>query len=139
MSSDRRSPIEAAAKKILLRLKRFSESLINITLVSLAVLAFCQPTRKQEFTIRSRIAGKIIFEAKITEDSWFQIPMWQGETLYKTQGWVFVQYKNLQNYQQKPLDMWGWVWYYDDGRKLTNVLRAPTETRNVSTWKQTER
>jgi len=116
-------------KKPILSFSRFREKLLNITLLSLAAFAFLQKPQSSPMHIRTRIAGQIIFEGDVTPDTWCEVTAWEGGTLYKTQQVVWAQYKNLEKYRENSLDMWGWVWYYDGGRKPTNdFVGSPGET-----------
>jgi len=69
-----------------------------------------------------RIGSYVIWDGYVTPETWCEVSSWEGSTLYKTQQVVFCQFKKLEKYIEKPLDNWGWVWYYDVGRKLTNDL-----------------
>lgn len=108
-------------KNQFLKPKRFSVGFsTDFLLVLVAVFLIFKPRPVRPIKISSSLGGRVIFQATVTPDTWCEVVAWEGSVLYKTQQVVYCQFKNLEKYREKSLDTWGWLWYYDVGRKLTN-------------------
>jgi len=117
-------------KKPILRAKRFSAALISSpALCAYALICLCWPApAPHPMRYTSSLGGIVIFDGYVTPDTWCQVAAWEGTVLYKTQQVVYCQFKNLKKYSEKPLDTWGWVWYYDGGRRLCEADARPATT-----------
>lgn len=100
--------------------RRFSRNnLIRLTfdICGIAAILWVYAVHKKadasrEFVMRSKLGGRVIFEARVEPDTLVIMPCWEGSTLYKTQTVVYTTVKNMKKYIEKPLDNKGWVWYY---------------------------
>jgi len=111
------------------------ESIFDCLAIAIGVFLIFKPRPSRPITIMSSIGGKVIFQAQVLPTDWWEVPAWEKDPnnpLGMTQQVVYCQTKDLHKYSQKSLDMWGWLWYYDSGRKSGSVFPTPTVT-NVST------
>lgn len=90
----------------------------------------------------TKLAGKTIFDVLVEPDTLVIMPVWldTGIPNVKTQWVVYTRVRDMRKYLEQPMDKYGWVWYYDGGRKHgdDSPLLDRSQT-NVSTWKQAER
>lgn len=92
---------------------------LEVILVAVCLWCFLKPHPTRSVKMRQSIAGREIWSGTVHPDDWIELVAWEGTTLYKTQQVVYTQWKNREKYLERSLDNWGWVWYYDGGRKLT--------------------
>jgi len=121
----------------LARLKRAAPllfDLLGLCLIAWAWSNYHHAKRAPAQTLwRTVIGGREIFRATVEPDTLVIMAAWEPtNSLWKTQTVVYTTVKNMQKYIEQPIDNYGWVWYYTDGRKLCEAESRPATTSSTN-------